>query len=134
MVILTSFRDYSVGIMSVQHGDATEVSCSLLYKNGHAVLITADYTMDVTSVAKESGRDVLDCQKYVAKIIHALASTHFRHWGGGSSPFLLPSPFRSSPFSFPTSLPLNPARGMGERCMLLSSPSGSGRSPAAKRI
>ena len=46
-------------MMFVQYGDAAEVSCSLLYKNGQAVWLTADYTMDVSSVAKESGRNVL---------------------------------------------------------------------------
>lgn len=43
------------------YGDATEVSCSLLYKDGKAVWLTADYSMDVSSVAKESG-SVLDHQ------------------------------------------------------------------------
>lgn len=44
------------------YGDATEVSCSLLYKDGRAVWLTADYTMDVSSLAKESGC-ALDQQK-----------------------------------------------------------------------
>jgi len=39
------------------------VNCSLLYKNGRAVWLTADYTMDVSTIAKESGRDILDYQK-----------------------------------------------------------------------
>jgi len=46
-----------------QYGDVTDVTCSLLYKNGKAVWLTADYTMDVTSVAKESGSDVFDDDK-----------------------------------------------------------------------
>jgi len=53
----------------------------------------------------------------------ALASTHFKHWG--SSPFFLPLfPPSLPPFYFPA---LNSARGLGEL-------SGSGRSPATKRL
>jgi len=47
----------------VQYGDATDVSCSLLYKNGKAVWLTADYSMDVSSLSKESGRDVIEHHK-----------------------------------------------------------------------
>jgi len=66
----------------------------------------------------------------------ALASTHFKHWV--SAPFLLSSlsslPFPSISSSFPiplpsSALPLNSARGLGER-----SPSGSWQRPATKRI
>lgn len=45
------------------YGDRTEVNCSLLYKNGKAIWLTADYTMDVSSMDKESGRDVTEHQK-----------------------------------------------------------------------
>jgi len=59
----SSFREYNMRILFIQYGDATEVSCSLLYKNGKAVWLTADYTMDVSAVAKGNGRDLLDLDK-----------------------------------------------------------------------
>jgi len=63
MILLVFLCEYNVRIVYIQYGDAAKVNCSLLYKNGKAVWLTADYTMDVTSVTKESGRDVLDQQK-----------------------------------------------------------------------
>jgi len=60
----------------------------------------------------------------VKQDLFPLASMHSRHWG--SSPFLLPPPSPS------LSLTLNPAIGVWRSAV--SSPSGSGRSPATKRI
>jgi len=64
--------DNTVVCVYWQYGDATDVSCSLLYKNSKAIWLTADYTMDVTSVAKESGRDMLDYQQLVTRLFSAV--------------------------------------------------------------
>jgi len=50
-------------MLVVQYGDVTDVSCSLLYKNGRAVWLTADYVMDVKALSKEAAKDLRDHQK-----------------------------------------------------------------------
>jgi len=65
----------------------------------------------------------------------ALASTHFKHWGGGSSLFLSPSLFplivppSFPPFLFPFHL-----TQLGDLGSAVSSPSGSGQSRTTKRV